>query len=146
MIEYFTGNAYFIDRDKNNNRINARNVLTLLTSGNKKIRDDAENLIRNEIKTRREHVTRVEIINLINRYQDGLGLTLTNFNATYEDIINDIEILHEEFKKYKSTDEIFEKLKEKEIDFLPEADLITLDKHIYLNETLLNSIEPSFTL
>ena len=134
LIEYFTGNAKFSNGDV------ARNILTSLTSGIKKDRDNAEKLIQSEIKTRREHVTRVEIINMLNRYQDGLGLTLTDFNATYDDIIAAITTLHDEFKKYNSTEEIFAKLKEKEVDFLPEADLIVLDGHIYLNETLLHHV------
>lgn len=135
LIEYFTTNAKFLNGDI------ARNILISLTSGNKKDRDSAERSILSEIKARREHVTRVEIINMLNRYQDGLGLTLTDFNATYDDIVTAITTLHDEFKKYNSTEEIFAKLKEKEVDFLPEADLIVLDGNIYLNETLLHHVK-----
>ena len=131
LIEYHTRNLVF------KNGRTCASVLTDLTSGNSSLRQAAEKIIVGEIKDQRAHATRVEIINLLNRYQYGLGLKLTDFNANYQTILVDIQALHNEFAKFKNTEEIFELLRVKEVDFCPEADLINLDGKIFLNETLL---------
>lgn len=133
LIEYLTGNAKIGDET-------AQLALMRLTSGVKGVRDNAENKVLSKIKEQRAYSTRVEIINLLNRYQTGLGLRTTDFNAPYSKIIADINVLHEEFKKYK-IDQIYKKLSDKGIDYLIEADLIELGGQIFLNETLLHNVQ-----
>jgi hypothetical protein len=90
----------------------------------------AERQMMDEIKSRRASTTRIEILNLLNRYQKGLGLEQTSYEATFDEIKSAINALHEEFKKYSSVDEIYAKLKNAGVDYFVEADLINIGDRI----------------
>lgn len=139
MVQYLT------DRIRFSTGETLQNILIDATSLNSSKRKSASDALIKEIKFRRNKKTRVQIVNILNRYNAALGRPA---NATTDESFESLSARIDDFHKYLSDNGYtlaqIQNLCRKSnggdgIDFKPEADLIELGGKVYINETLYNS-------
>lgn len=140
LVEFLTG------RISLRNGTNLTQALTRLTENfdNRGFNDKTLTALEEEIRFRRGEKTKVEVVNLLNRFEIMLGLKSEAYD--YSTIDMPFETLLNRFKTINtylystSIDNLYDAARRTGVKFFKESDVITLNGHTYLNETLYNNL------
>lgn len=133
MIEFSTKDIQMLNGEL------LSDVLLEAGSANNTIRKSASTRLMTEIKKRRDKKTRVQIVNLLNRYNLALNKeAIFSINDSFDVLLNGINKLHQDLNQV-SSEELNRLCRVAGVDSFKEADLITLGGKVYINETLHNN-------
>ena len=142
MVQFLTKNI-LINHPKLIGQQTLQEVLIGASSLYKGDRDLYSQVLLDEIKSRRDSKTRVEVVNFYNRYAliPELGLMPdANTSMSYEELETRLKNLNKALNRYSEKSDVYALCKNANdfngVDYLPEADLIELDGKVWINETL----------
>jgi hypothetical protein len=144
MVQFLTSRIFF--NDSFGQEINLQTALINAASLNENDRRYYSELLLNEIKNRRDSKTKIEVVNLYNRYAliPELGLIAdATKNMSYDELKSRLDSLNLALNKYSNRQVVYDLCKDANdsngVDYLKEADLIELGGKVYINETLYNN-------
>lgn len=111
-------------------------VLLSAGSANNAIRKGASAKLLNEIKYRRDKKVRVQIVNLLNRYNLAIhGFADATVEDSFESLLAKVKLLNDDLNKISKSD-LEKRCRLAGVDYFTESDLIEFDGKLYINETL----------
>ena len=147
MVQFITKNI-IINHPNLIGSQNLQNVLTGAGSLHAADRQLYSQVLLDEIKSRRDAKTRVEVVNFYNRYAaiKELGLKPdASTKMSYDELNARLKSLNDALNKYSKKAVIYTLCKNANdsngIDYLPEADLIELDGKVWINETMYHNFQ-----